>query len=95
MRGALSEDHLELPRVGLRAGELAGQAGRLDVGEPHDPALDLRDRLLRDHDHVVSLSPPACRADSWSARARSSPSRNAGIPSSGTIEIAPVDVTLC
>jgi len=37
----------------VRTGQLAGTLRRLDVLEPHDTPLDLRDRLLGDDDHVA------------------------------------------
>ena len=54
---ALAQDHLEVARVAVRAGELARALRGLDVGEAHDAALDLRDRLLRDDDDVAVLEP--------------------------------------
>ena len=47
-----------MPRVTVGAGELARALRGLDLGEAHDPALDLRDRLLRDHHDVAVLEPP-------------------------------------
>ncbi len=44
-----------MARVSLLAGELDRTLARLDVGEAHDPPLRLRDRLLRDHEHVAVL----------------------------------------
>ena len=49
----LVEDDLDPARVGLVARELARLLRRLDPGERHDAALDLRDGLLRDDDHVA------------------------------------------
>ena len=51
----LAQDHLDVARVVLRRGELAGAFGRLDLVEPHDASLGLRDDLLRDDDHVAVL----------------------------------------
>ncbi len=51
----LVEDDLDPAGVGLVAGELARLLGRFDAGELHDPALDLRDRFLRDDNHVTVL----------------------------------------
>ena len=51
----LAQDHLDVPRVRVRACELARPRRRLDVVEPHDAALGLRDDLLREHDDVAVL----------------------------------------
>ena len=37
-------------------GELARAGGRLDLVQPHDPALDLRNRLLCDDEDVPVLA---------------------------------------
>jgi hypothetical protein len=60
---ALAQDHLHVPRITVRPGQLHGACGRLDVREPHHAALDLGDRLLRDDDDVTVLeaSDPPCR----------------------------------
>ena len=49
----LAQDRLDLTRVALVAGQLARLRRRLEVVDPHDPALGLRDRLLRDDDDVA------------------------------------------
>src|SRR6476469_3132459 len=49
----LTEHHLDLARVALVAGELAGLLGRLEIVEPDDAPLGLRDRLLRDDEDVT------------------------------------------
>jgi len=46
-----------VPRVAVGAGELPRALRGLDIGEAHDPALDLRDRLLGHHDDVAVLEP--------------------------------------
>ena len=51
----LAQDDLEPARVAVRARELARLLGRLDLVEAHDPALGLRDDLLRDADDVAVL----------------------------------------
>ena len=51
----LAQNHLELADVGLRACELAGSLGGLDLVERDHPALCLRDCLLRDDDDVPGL----------------------------------------
>src|SRR5205085_2934446 len=43
----------DVPRVAVRAGELARTLRRLDVVELDDAALGLRDDLLREDDHVA------------------------------------------
>src|SRR5437868_5643530 len=53
--GGLVEDDLDPARIGLVARELAGLLRRLDARERDDLALDLRDGLLRDDDHVSVL----------------------------------------
>ncbi len=53
----LVEDHLDLARIALVAGELDGARRRLDVSEVHDSPLDLRDRLLSDDEDVAGLEP--------------------------------------
>ena len=52
---ALAEDHLGAARISVLARELDRAGGRLDVGEPYDSALDLRDGLLGDDDDVGVL----------------------------------------
>ena len=49
----LAQDRLDLPRIALVAGELPGFVRRLELVERDQPALDLRDGLLRDDDHVA------------------------------------------
>ena len=66
------------------AGELARPLRRLDVLDPHDAALGLRDRLLRDDDDVAVLE---LRARPAISAPRSSPASISGRPSTGTIEI--------
>jgi hypothetical protein len=51
----LAQDHLELARVAVFAGELDGQLGRLDAGERDDASLGFRDDLLGEHEHVAVL----------------------------------------
>ena len=51
----LAEDRLDPTRISLVARDLARTLRRLDVVEPHDATLDLRDRLLRDDDDVAVL----------------------------------------
>src|SRR6478735_630970 len=51
----LLEDHLDLPRVALVAGELPRLLRRHDSLEADDLTLDLRDRLLGDDDDVAVL----------------------------------------
>ena len=60
--------------------------GRLDVLDPDDPALGLRDRLLGDDDDVAVLE---LVASSAIIAPRSSPSRISGRPSTGMIWITP------
>ena len=50
------QDHLEATRIGGTR-ELARPVGRRDTGELDDPALDLRDGLLSDDEHVAALEP--------------------------------------
>ena len=52
----LSEDDLDPPRI-LVLCELASACRWLHIGELHDATLDLRDRLLRDHEDVALLEP--------------------------------------
>ncbi len=54
IRTLSSRIDLEAARV-VAGGELDGLGRGLDVREPHDPPLGLRDRLLRDDDDVVVL----------------------------------------
>ena len=56
LRGLL-QDHLHLARIALGACELDRAWGRLDLVEQHDPALDLRHRLLGDDDDVTLHEP--------------------------------------
>ena len=65
--GGLPQDHLDLARIAVVARELDGARRRLDLVEAHDPALDLRDGLLRDDDDVALLE-PARRGAHASAR---------------------------
>src|SRR5262249_36284536 len=51
----LAEDPLDAARVSLVACDLACALGRLDIVEPDDSPLHLRDRLLRDDDDVAVL----------------------------------------
>ena len=55
----LAQDHLDLPRIAVAAGELDGPRRRLDVVEADDAALDLRHRLLGDDDDVARLEATA------------------------------------
>ena len=52
--GALAEDPLDVTGIAV-VGELERPLRRLDVVQPHDAALRLRDRLLRDDEHVRVL----------------------------------------
>ncbi len=49
---AFTKDRLDLGRVAVRTGQLVRPPGGLDLLEADDPALDLGDRLLSDHDDV-------------------------------------------
>ena len=69
---------LEPTRIPV-AGERSSPLGRLDVGEADDPALRLRDDLLRDDDDVAVLE----LGRSAIRRARSSPGPISGRPSTG------------
>ena len=74
------------PRPGAgRASPASSRARsrRLDLVEPHDAALGLRDDLLRDDDDVAVLEPAGASAASASSAPRSSPSSTSGRPSSG------------
>ena len=50
----LAENDLDPPRIAV-ARELTRSGRRLDLVQAHDAALDLRDRLLRDDEHVAVL----------------------------------------
>ena len=67
-------------RARLRAG------GRLDLGEPADPALGLGDDLVGDHEHVAvgELVPAASRARGDQLPRGRRPGRISGSPSSAT-----------
>jgi hypothetical protein len=52
--GALTQDPLDVPRVAV-VGELEGALRWLDVLQPDDAALGLRDRLLGDDEHIRVL----------------------------------------
>ena len=53
---ALAKDDLHAARISV-ARQLVRPLGRLDIAEIDDAALDLRDRLLRDHEDVPGLEP--------------------------------------
>ncbi len=51
----LAQDHLGAAGILVVAGELERALRRLDVVQPDDAALRLRDRFLRDDEHVAVL----------------------------------------
>ena len=53
---ALPQDRLDVARVAV-VGELEGARGRLDLVQPHNASLGLRDDLLGDDDDVGVLEP--------------------------------------
>ena len=65
----LAEDHLDVPRVRFRACELARPLRRLDVVQPHDAGLGLRDDLLRENDDVAVLERTRTRHELCKIRA--------------------------
>ena len=54
---ALAQDHLDLPRVAVRARELDARGRTARRRRAARRALDLRDGLLRDDDDVARLEP--------------------------------------
>ena len=78
-RGRLGEDHLEAASV-VSGRELARALRRLDVVEPNDAALRLRDGLLRDDDDVAVLERHALGDQRRRGRL---PRRSRGGPSTG------------
>lgn len=54
---AFLEDPLEVTWVAVRACQLERSRRGHDVGERHDPAFDLRDRLLRNDDDITVGEP--------------------------------------
>src|SRR4029077_12717044 len=53
-----AQDHLDVARIALLTGELASAHARFDVPHEDGAALDLRDGLLCDDDHVAFFEAP-------------------------------------
>ena len=82
----LAEDHLDPPRILLVAGNLPRALRRLHAGESDNPALGLRDDLLRKHDDVAVLE-----LDLGDDELRQSvPSLISGRPVTGTTRSSPL-----
>ena len=64
-----AQDHLDVPRVAVRAGELERTRRRVDVLQASDAAFRLRDDLLREHDDVAVLERAALRHELGEVRA--------------------------